>query len=69
VLSRGAVALRGAVLPGRNYERSEASSCDSKGAWKLARSAAQENRSTIARTMAQENRSTIELLHDRTAPR
>ena len=47
VLLRGAVALRGAVLPGRKHERSEASSSDSKGAWKLARSAAQENRSTL----------------------
>ena len=51
--------VRGAVLPGRNYERSEASTCNSYGAWKLARTTAQEDRNTIARTAAREDRNTI----------
>ena len=51
--------VRGAVLPGRNYERSEASTCNSYGAWKLARTTAQEDRTTIARTTAQETHTTI----------
>jgi len=36
----------GVVLPGRAYERSEASNCDSNGAWNLARTAGQEPHTT-----------------------
>ena len=41
--------LRGAVLPGRNYERSEASRALG-GARTIARTTAQEDRTTVART-------------------
>ena len=56
--------LRGAVLPGRKDERSEASSALGD-ARTIARTTAQEDRTTIARTTAQEDRTTIA----RTAPR
>ena len=49
--NRGEVLLRGAVLPGRKHERSEASLRVD------ARTTAQEDRTTIARTAAQETSS------------
>jgi hypothetical protein len=50
---------RGIVVAGRVGLEREAWCCDSYGAWKLARTAAREDRNTIARTAAREDRNTI----------